>query len=186
MPCIVYANQNTPEYTLILVVVFAFDPSQKIFTSYLAAVRALVFGAVYVGFVSFAGGILKMIRDQRARKDKEKAMAASSAASDVGVSGAGAVSNRAPFCGGPAYPVDAKLDAFEREVRMLELKVRKQAALDALGGCDSEGGAAAGAGAGPAVTGPASDKKKEDSGSGSSSSRMGMKYNKVRACCFSV
>lgn len=110
--------------------------------------------------------------------------------------GSGSVSPPpAPPGGGSAYLIDPEEAEFAKRVRMLELKVRKQAAEDALarrapafggGGGDSEGGAAVGAGAGPAVTGPASDEKKKDSGSGSSSSREGMKYNKVRACCFSV
>lgn len=128
--------------------------SHKLFTSYLAAARDDANGTVYEGFVSFAGGIRKMIEDRRVRKDKEKAMAASSTASDVSVSGAGAVSDRVPFYGGPAYPIDAEEAAFARDVRMLELKARKQAAEDVLarrapafgvGGGDSEGVTAEGA-----------------------------------------
>lgn len=139
-----------------------------------------------------------MIQDRRARKDKEKAMAASSTASDVGVSGAGAGSDRVPFHGGPAYPMDAEDVELARKIyeemqkkRLRELQRENAVAEERApafgdGGGDSDGGAATGAGAGPAVTGPASDKDKEDSGSGSSSSRRGVKYNKVRACCFSV
>ena len=103
--------------------------SQTLFTSYLAAARDDANGTVYEGFVSFAGGIRKMIEDRRVREDKKKAMAASSRAS---VSGAGAGRDRVPFYGGPAYPIDAEEAALARDVRTLELKARKQAAEDVL------------------------------------------------------
>ena len=70
-----------------------------------------------------------MIEDRRVREDKKKAMGTSSTAS---VSGAGAGSDRVPFYGGPVYPIDAEEAAFARDVRMLELKARKQAAEDVL------------------------------------------------------
>ena len=82
--------------------------------------------------MSFAGGILKMIKDRRVREDKKKAMGTSSTASDVSVAGAGAGSDRVPFYGGPAYPIDAEEAALARDVRILELKARKQAAEDVL------------------------------------------------------
>ena len=63
-----------------------------------------------------------MIKDRRARKDKEKAMVASSTASHVSVSGAGAASDRAPFCGGPAYPIDAEEAALARAWRMKKMR----------------------------------------------------------------
>ena len=105
-----------------------------------------------------------MIEDRRVREDKKKAMGTSSTASDVSVSGAGAGSDRVPFYGGPAYPIDAEEAAFARAVRMLELKARKQAAEDALarrapafgvGGGDSEGLTAVGATTASAAIGEA-------------------------------
>lgn len=150
---------------------FAFDPSQKLFTSYLAAARDDANGTVYEGFVSFAGGIRKMIEDRRVREDNKQAMSTSSTASDVSVSGAGAGSDRAPFYGGPVYPIDAEEAAFARDVRMLELKARKQAAEDVLarrapgfgvGGGDPEGGTAVGATTTPAAIGEAVRAGKRD------------------------
>ena len=94
-----------------------------------------------------------MIEDRRVREDKKKAMDTSSTAS---VSGAGAGSDRVPFYGGPAYPIDVEEAALARDVRMLELKARKQAAEDVLarrapsfgvGGGGPEGVTAAGASA---------------------------------------
>ena len=121
--------------------------------------------------MSFAGGIRKMIEDRRVLEDNKKAMGTYSTASDVSVSGAGAGSERVPFYGGPAYPIDAEEAAFARDARMLELKARKQAAEDVLarrapafgvGGGDSEGVTAAGATTASTAIGEAVPEGKRD------------------------
>lgn len=75
-----------------------------------------------------------MIQDRRDRKDNEKAMAASATASDVSVSGAGAVSDQAPpqpsgraSCGGPAYPINADEADAQSQFNIAKLKVDTKA-----------------------------------------------------------
>lgn len=115
-----------------------------------------------------------MIEDRRVREDKKKAMGTSSTASDVSVSGAGAGSDRLPFYGGPAYPIDAEEVELARKIKKEMMKKRlrelqrenagpeERARAFGVGGGDPEGVTAAGATTTPAAIGEAVRAGKRD------------------------
>lgn len=93
------------------------DNSQKLFTAYQALTGRGGFVAKYEGFVSFVGGIRKMIEDQRVRRENKKAKSTPSTASD----------DRAPFCGGPSAPIDDEEAEAAKQLRMSEMKAKAAA-----------------------------------------------------------
>ncbi|CAM9712271.1 unnamed protein product [Ectocarpus sp. 6 AP-2014] len=151
---------------------------QNIHTVYQARSWATPIGAKYEGFVTFVGGIWKMIADRRTREDIKRGTATPSTEGGAGVP-------RVP----PPLPGGGRPDAIDAEEAALARELRMEQMRATVAKLNSERAAAEGRahafgrGATPApVPGGGS-------GGGSSSSRKGMTYDKVRALtgnCFSI